>query len=136
MLEDLVGALVRSQVGDFRRRTAGALLEVAAVAMLGLAVTLVFVGLFIWLSGRMEAWLAAFVLGLLALAVALALMLLGRSLRRRNEERRQREALSGLEALELVLRPGKDGEDRKDPGPALVGAALAAGVLLGRSMKR
>lgn len=136
MIEDLVGTLVRSQVGDLRKRKAGTLLEIAALGAVGLAVALVFFGLFLWLSLRMEPWLAAFVLCLLALTLALGLWVAGRATIRRAEEQRQQEALSGLEALELLLRPGKEGADRPETGPALVGAALAAGLVLGRSMKR
>jgi FtsH-binding integral membrane protein len=136
MIEDFVGALVRSQVGALKKRTGGALLELLAVGMVGLAVAFLFVGLFLWLSSRMEPWLAAMVLSLLALAVALALLLAGRAVIRRAEEQRRQEALSGLEALELLLRPGKGGGDAQKDAPALVGAALAAGLLLGRAMKR
>jgi hypothetical protein len=136
MIEDLVGTLVRSQVGALKKRTGGALLELAALGMVGLAVAFLFVGMFFWLSSRMEPWLAAMVLSLLAFAVALVLLLAGRAVIRRAEEQRRQEALSGLETLELLLRPGKDGEDGQKAGPALVGAALAAGLVLGRAMKR
>lgn len=136
MIEDLVGALVRSQVGALKRRTGGALLEVSALGMVGLAVAFLFAAAFLWLSTQMEPWLAALVLCVFALVVALALFAAGRAVIRRTEERRRQEALSGLEALELLLRPGKDGERAQEAAPALVGAALTAGLLLGRSLKR
>lgn len=136
MIEDLVGTLVRSQLGALRTRTGGALLELSALGMIGLAVAFFFVGAFLWLSTRMEPWLAAFVICLVALVVAAALYVAGRAVIRRAEARRRQEALTRLEALDLLLRPGKDADGESERGSALVGAALAAGLVLGRSMTR
>ena len=59
MLEDLFKTSVHSQLGDVRRRTRGALLEVVAFGHVGLAIVLLFLGMFLWLSVRMEPWQAA-----------------------------------------------------------------------------
>ncbi|MDG4649760.1 phage holin family protein [Roseibacterium sp. SDUM158017] len=140
MIEDLIGALVRSQFGDVKRRTAGAVLELAALGMAGLATAFVFVALHVWLAGRMETWLAALAVAGVALFVALILMLVGRSLLLRKARRQRNEALSGLEALSLLLRPAPGAEGPRaaegDPAGVLVGAALAAGIMLGRSVGR
>ncbi|MCU4652721.1 phage holin family protein [Roseibacterium sp. SDUM158016] len=139
MLEDLIGAFVRSQFGDVRRRTTGAMLELAAFGMIGLAILFVFVAMYLWLSARLDMWLAALIVAAVALAVAAVLLLVGRSLLRRKARRRQDDALSSLQALGLLSRQ-PDASDEKDrteePGAIIVGAALAAGVLLGRSFGR
>ncbi|MEE4118407.1 MAG: phage holin family protein, partial [Paracoccaceae bacterium] len=137
MLEDLLGVLVRSQVGDLRRRTTGALLEGAALGLLGLATVLLFIGAYLGLSTVIEAWLAALLLALVALVAALALMLAGRSLMRRRDRHAHDEILGTLQGLGLLSskRPPDRPDDRPDgaPGPGLVAAALAAGLVLGRA---
>ncbi len=140
MLDDIIRNVVRAQFGDVRRRTRGAVLEAAALGMTGLATFLIFAGLFIWLSDRIEAWLAAMLLAGVALFIAVVLMLMGRSLMRRKEPDPHDQAVSVLEALGLLSR--NDGSNKTgdygqpNGGPALVAAALAAGLMLGRSTKR
>jgi hypothetical protein len=67
-------------------------------------------------------------------------MLAGRSLLRRRTRLRQNDLASGLEALSALLPQGRSNPQGKtaaeEPGVAIVGAALAAGLLLGRSVKR
>jgi hypothetical protein len=140
MLEDLISAFVRSQFGDVKRRTTGAVLEVGALGLVGLATVFLSIGLFLWLSARMETWLAAMAVGVLALLVALVVMLVGRSLLRRQAHRESHEMLSGLDALSvLARRPQSDrkaDEGTGEPEAAIVGVALVVGVLLGRFFKR
>jgi hypothetical protein len=140
MIEDLIGALVRSRFGDVKRRTTGAILELAALGMTGLATGFLFIALYLWLSVRLDAWLAALITGGSALLTALVLMFIGRTLMRRKERRQRDQAVSGLEALGLLAKPQSDGTAAKtaeqEPGAAMVGAALAAGILLGRTFRR
>jgi cytochrome c biogenesis protein CcdA len=137
MLEDLISAFVRSQFGDVRRRTTGAVLEAGALGMIGLAVVFLSVGLFLWLATVLEAWQAALIVAAVILLLAAVLMLVGRSLLRRRARQRRNDMASGLEALSALLPQGRADRqgksDKDDPGVAIVGAALAAGLLLGRS---
>lgn len=140
MLEDLISAFVRSQFGDVKRRTTGAILEAGALGMLGLATVFLSVGAFLWLAARLEAWEAALIVAVAAVFLAVILMLVGRSLLRRKDRQRHSAMLSGLEALSVLTGHDPKGPtDKKaadEPGLAIIGAALAAGVLLGRSVKR
>ncbi|WP_135505821.1 phage holin family protein [Roseovarius aestuariivivens] len=140
MLEKLIGTLIQSQFGNVRRRAAGVVVEGAALGMLGLAIALLFLGSFFWLAIRVEAWIAAFILAGVALLIALILMLVGRFMMKRQRSGTRDQAAADLDVLSLLSQARGGGDDAKhgteEPGPALVGAALAAGVLLGRSFKR
>ena len=140
MLETLVKTFLRAQLGDVRRKTKGALLEIAAFGMVGLSVVFLFSGLFLWLSTRMEPWLAAIVLAGLALLAAMILILAGHSLLKRQETEPYEQAMSALKASGLLSQDGpahsKENDGKQVPGPAMVASALAAGVILGRSINR
>jgi hypothetical protein len=140
MLEDLISAFVRSQFGDVRRRTTGAVLEAGALGLTGLSVVFMAIALFLWLATQLEAWQAAVIVAVVLLLLAAALMLAGRSLLRRRTRQRQNDMASGLEALAALMPQGRADPQGKtaaeEPGVAIVGAALAAGLLLGRSVKR
>lgn len=140
MLDELLGALVRSQVGDLKRRTGGVILEGAALGMLGLATVFLSIAFYVFLSERMEAWLAALILAAVAGLVAVVLALIGRSLLQRRQRLERAEVLAGLRGFGLLSsntgRGAGDGKDGQEPGPALVAAALAAGVILGRSLRK
>lgn len=141
MLEDILRAVVRGHVGSLKRRTAGAALEAAGLGLIGLATVFLAIGGHIWLSTRVDAWLAAVLVALVALVLALLLMLIGSTLLRRKSRRDEAEVMGTLQGLGLLspTRPrgtarGGDGDDR--PGTSLVLAALAAGLVLGRSLKK
>ena len=140
MLEDLISAFVRSQFGDVRRRTTGAVLEAGALGMIGLVVVFLSIALFLWLATQLEAWQAALIVAAMLLLLAVVLMLAGRSLLRRRARQRRNDMASGLEALAALIPKGHTDPQGKtaeeEPGVAIVGAALAAGLLLGRSVKR
>ena len=140
MLEDILGTLLRSQIGDLKKRTRWAVLEGAALGMVGLATVFLFIALQIWLSSRIEAWLSALIVAGAALLVALILMLVGRSFLQRSARRREQDFQSLLGGLGVLSKPKSvhphATDDKAEPGIAIVGAALAAGVLLGRSFRR
>lgn len=136
MVQDLLAALLRAQAGDLKRRGTGVALHLAALAMAGLAVAFLSLALFLWLAERMPPPVAALAVAGLALLAAAGLVLAGRARLRRSDAERRADTLTALEALEVLLRPAKEGEGAADRAPALVGAALAAGVLLGRSLGR
>jgi hypothetical protein len=140
MLEDILRAVVRAQVGNLKRRTAGAVLEAAGLGLVGLATVFLAVGAYVWLSAHMETWLAAVLVALASLVLALLLMLIGSALMRRKSRRDEAEVMGTLHGFGLLSqkRPHgatqRDGDDR--PGTSLVLAALAAGIVLGRSLKK
>ncbi|MEE4120349.1 MAG: phage holin family protein [Paracoccaceae bacterium] len=140
MLEEILGALVRSQVGDLKRRTTGAVLEGVALGLASLATVFLFVGAHLWLSARIEPWLSALLLAAVALLAALVAMLAGRSLLRRKRRREHEEVIGTLTRLGLLpaRRPPSAQNGRADgkPRPGLVLTALAAGILLGRTIGR
>jgi hypothetical protein len=136
MLEDIIGAVVRAQLGDVRKRTTGAVLEVASLGMIGLATVLAFVAAHLWLSSRVEAWLSAVILASVAFVIAMILMLAGRSLLHRRTRRHDTEVQSLLDGLGALSQRGSKAAPGSEPGPAIIGAALAAGLLLGRSVRR
>lgn len=140
MLEDLISAFVRSQFGNVKRRTTGAILEAGALGMTGLATVFLAIAVFLWLEARLEAWQAALIVAGATLFLAVLLMLVGRSLLRRKDRQQNNDmqsALDGLSFLTGVSPKDANGENRtEEPGMAIVGAALAAGVLLGRAVKR
>ena len=78
MLEELIGAVVRTQTGSLRRKATGAAVEVAALGLLGVAALFALVGAFLWLSGRVETWFAALIVASMVLVIALGLMWRGR----------------------------------------------------------
>jgi hypothetical protein len=88
----------------------------------------------------LEAWQAALIVAVVVLLLAAVLMLTGRSLWRRRARQRRNDMASGLEALSALMPRGRTDPLGKtaaeEPGMAIVGAALAAGLLLGRSVKR
>jgi hypothetical protein len=140
MLQELLGAVLRAQIGNLKRRTTGAALEAAGLGLVGLATVFLAIAGYIWLSKQVEAWLAALLVALVALVLALLLMLIGASLMRRKSRRDEAEVMGTLQSLGLLsaTRPRettqRDGDDR--PATSLVLAALAAGLVLGRSLKK
>jgi hypothetical protein len=139
MLEDILRAVVRTQVGNLKRRTTGAALEAAGLGLIGLATVFLAIGAYVWLSTQVEAWLAAVLVALVALVLALLLMLIGSSLMRRKSRRDEAEVMGALQGLGLISpkRPRGTARPNADdkPGTSLVLAALAAGLVLGRSFK-
>ncbi len=140
MFEILVHTFLSAQVGDVRRKAKGAVLEAAAFGMVGLSIVLLFFGMFLWLSAWMAPWLAAILLACLALLAGIVLMLAGRSLLKRKQTDPLEQAMSALKALGLSSQDGSTGSGKakanQEPGPAMVASALAAGLILGRSINR
>jgi protein-S-isoprenylcysteine O-methyltransferase Ste14 len=140
MFETLVHSFLQAQVGNVRRKAKGAILEAAAFGMVGLSVVLLFIGMFLWLSARFEPWIAAILLATLALVAGVILMLVGRSLLRRKETDPHEQAMSTLKSLGLFSKDGQTGSEKveagQEPGPVMVASALAAGLILGRSINR
>lgn len=140
MFEALVHSFIQAQVGNVRRKAKGAILEAAAFGMVGLSVVLLFIGMFLWLSVRIQPWMAATLLAALAFLAGIILMLVGRSLLRRKETDPHEQAMSALKSMGLFSPDGQTdfgkAEAKQEPGPVMVASALAAGLILGRSINR
>ncbi|MEO9574235.1 MAG: phage holin family protein [Roseobacter sp.] len=140
MIKNLVHIFLQAQAGSVRRKAKGAILEAAALGMIGLSVTLFFLGSFLWLSVQMEPWMAAVFLGILALLAGIILMLVGRSVFRRKEADPHEQAMSVVKGLGLLSEDGQTSlgkaETEQESGPIMVASALAAGLILGRSINR
>ena len=140
MIKNLVHIFLQAQASNVRRKAKGAILEAAALGMMGLSVTLFFLGTFLWLSVRMEPWMAAVLLGILALLAGIILMLVGRSVFRGKEADPHEQAMSVVKGLGLLSEDGQTSSGKagteQESGPVMVASALAAGLILGRSINR
>ena len=140
MLEDLIRGFLSLQFDNVRHRGKGVALKIAALCMVGVACVFLFIGLFIWLADRIEAWRAAILLAGLALIVAAVLTALSYWLLNRKEPDPTEQALQALETLGLLKQTGSSragsAKSEDDTGLAMVAAALATGLILGRSTRR
>lgn len=130
MLEHIVRRLVSNGMADLKRRVSGAGLIVFGLLLLVLAATFVFFAIYLWLSTRMEPWLAALsVAGIIAL-LSLVLWLAGRAMIRRQ---RRKKILLDEEIQTLVRQLSADsGLGGRKPALSLVAAAALLGLLIGR----
>jgi len=152
MIEQIVSAVVRSQVGNLKKRTAGAVLEGVGLGLIGLAVVFLFLGLYLLLAQEMARWLAALLVAAFAAAAAAVVMTVGAQLLSREKKRQgggleelvkqvaalaaKRSAPREQPAVKAGSAPGA-GEGKGTDSPfLLVASALAAGIVLGRSTKR
>jgi len=134
MLEHIVRRLVSNGMADLKRRASGAGLIVFGLLLLVLAATFVFFAIYLWLSTRMEPWLAALtVAGIIAL-LSLVLWLAGRAMIRRQ---RRKKILLDEEIQTLIRQLSADsGLGGRKPALSLVAAAALLGLLIGsRSSK-
>jgi hypothetical protein len=137
MLEELIGALLRTQSGSLKRKATGAAVEIAALGLFGLAIVFILIGSFLWLSGKMEMWAAALIVAAIVSVVALALMVIGRTIMRQNS-RRDREQLDRVlgEFAPLAYSLMGDNKGAHPSGAGLMAVALATGIALGRFLRR
>ncbi len=142
MIGQLVEAVVQQRAASLRRRTAGAVLEVVAFGLFGLATLFLVAGLYLRLAQELEAWLAAMLVAAVVALVAGLVMVLGHGLLRGRARRRDGASARDGGAREpdgpaaAEGRPAAAGHDAEETGETLVAAALAAGIALGRSMRR
>ena len=130
MLEHIVRRLVSTGMADLKRRVSGAGLIVFGLLLLVLAATFVFFAIYLWLSTRMEPWLAALsVAGIIAL-LSVVLWLTGRAMIRRQ---RRKKILLDEEIQTLIRQLSADsGLGGRKPALSLVAAAALLGLLIGR----
>ena len=130
MLQQLVSRLVSNGLADVKRRASGAGLIVFGLLLLALAVTFAFFAVYLWLSTKMEPWLAALSVAGIIVLISLILWLVGRSIMRRQ---RARSMLMDEEIQTLIRQLSADGGlGGKKPALSLVAAAALLGLLIGR----
>ncbi len=137
MLEELIGAAVRAQSRNLKRKATGAVVEAAALGLVGFALLFALIAIYLWLSTKVEAWVAALIVATVVLVLAIILFLVGRMMMARNSRNRRAqidEALGEFRPLAQALT-GDAGLSRKSSA-GIVAAALAAGIVLGRSLHR
>ena len=140
MLKELIGLFVRAQTGTLKRKATGAIVEAAALGLFGFATFFALLGVFLWLSTMVEYWLAALIVAAIVLVIAIILMLIGRLImqRKTNREKEQLDrALREIAPFAQMLTGDDEHPGLSEKSSAgLVAAALAAGVVLGRSLRR
>ena len=140
MIDDLLAAVLSTRKTSLRRKASGAVIEIAGLGLLGCASLFAMVGGFLWFSLRMEAWLAAFAVAGIVLALAAIGLAIGQAVIRGRVRRRDGEldhALGDLAPLVAAL----GGAETKGPATpkaqtSLIVAALATGLALGRALRR
>jgi uncharacterized membrane protein YecN with MAPEG domain len=130
MLQQLVSRLVSNGLADMKRRASGAGLMFFGLLLLVLAATFVFFAIYLWLSARMEPWLAALSVAGIIILLSLILWLAGRAMMRRQ---RTRSVLMDEEIQTLIRQLSAEGGlGGKKPALSLVAAAALLGLLIGR----
>lgn len=130
MLEQIVRRLVSNGMADVKRRVSGAGFMIFGLLLLVLAATFVFFAAYLWLSTRMEPWLAALSVAGIIVLLSLVLWLIGRSMIRRQ---RAKKILLDDEIQTLIRQLSADGGlGGKKPALSLVAAAALLGLLIGR----
>jgi len=131
MLRQIVSMLLKNEVAELKRRSAGGVMILLSVTLLGLAMVFGMLALFLWLSTHMLAWQAALAVFGVILIVALLLGLIGRSKIRRHKRRRD-----DLDAyVQAALGPHAK-SDKTDAPLRVVATAAVVGLIIGRGLSK
>jgi hypothetical protein len=131
MLRQLVSLVLKREVADLKRRSAGGMLILTGVLLAVVASLCGLAGLYLWLTTRMTPWEAALIVAALLLFLGLILILAGRSM-----IRRQRARNDEIEALTQALL-GKSGAPSGSNTPlGSVATAAVIGLIIGRNLHR
>jgi len=128
MLRQLFTTLLKSEMTELRRRSAGGVLLLCAIALLGLAVLFALLALYLWLSMQMLAWQAALVVFCVLILSAAVFWISGRSIMRRRKKRRD-ELDQSIHAL--LGTHGENGDSNAPLG--IIAAAALVGLIIGRT---
>jgi len=131
MLRQLFSLVLKREVADLKRRSAGGVIAFFGIGLVLLAGLFAMAGLYLWLATRMAPWEAALVVAGLLLLAGLGLVLAGRAM-----IRRQRARNDEIEALTQALL-GKSGSTAASSTTVgTVAAAAIIGLVIGRSLHR
>ena len=131
MFRQIVSMLLKNEVAELKRRSAGGVMILLSVTLLGLAMVFGMLALFLWLSTHMLAWQAAMVVFGVILIAAIMLGLIGRSMIRRHKRRRDE-----LDAyIQAALGPhAKNGTT--DAPVGVIATAAVVGLIIGRGLSK
>jgi hypothetical protein len=131
MLRQLVSLVLKREVADLKRRSAGGILMFAGVLLALLASLCGLAGFYLWLTTRMTPWEAALLIAALLLFAGLALILAGRSMIRRQRTRNEE-----IEVLTQALLSRSGAATGSSTPVGTVAAAAVIGLIIGRSLHR
>ena len=134
MFRQIVSMLLKNEVAELKRRSAGGVMILLSVTLLGLAMVFGMLALFLWLSTHMLAWQAAMVVFGVILIVALLLGLIGRSKIRRHK--RRRDDLDAYVQAALGPHAKSDKTDKTDAPLGVIATAAVAGLIIGRGLSK
>ena len=131
MLRQIVSMLLKNEVAELKRRSAGGVMILLSVTLLGLAMVFGMLALFLWLSTHMLAWQAAIVVFVAILIAAVMLGLIGRSMIRRHKRRRNE-----LDAyIRAALGPHAKNVTT-DASVGVIATAAVVGLIIGRRLSK
>ncbi len=134
MFRQIVGTLLKNELAELKRRSAGGLVLLLSVVLVALATAFGMLALFLWLSTHMLAWQAALAVFGVILIAALLLGLIGRSMIRRHK--RRRDDLDALVQAALGSHAKSDKTDKTDAPLGVIATAAVAGLIIGRGLSK
>ena len=133
MLNQALNLLVKREVADLRRRSAGGLLLVAGFMLFSLAGLTGLGALYLFLSTRIEPWQAASSVSALLVLLGSILALAGRAKVRRHHKMKQ-EVDAYMNAL--LSSSSMTGKDGKEASIGMVTLAAVIGIIIGRQIRK
>lgn len=133
MINQVLNLLLKREVADLRRRSAGGLLLVAGFLLFLLAGLLGLVALYLYLSTRIEPWQAALIESALLVLLGSILALAGRAKVRRHHKMKQ-ELDAYMETL--LSSSGVPEKNGKEASIGMVTLAAMVGIIIGRQIRK
>ena len=131
MLRQILIGLFRSELKNLKRRSAGGLMILAGIMLMGLASIVALVALHLWLTTFLPGWQAALVISGILIFFALLLVLAGRSMARRHQAKRDE-----LDALAQALMGKQNGKSSDGTPTSMLAVAIMAGFVIGRRLTK
>lgn len=133
MINQVLNLLLKREVADLRRRSAGGLLLVAGFLLFLLAGLLGLVALYLYLSTRIEPWQSALSVSALLVLLGGILALAGRAKVRRHHKMKQ-ELDAYMETL--LSSSGVPEKNGKEASIGMVTLAAMVGIIIGRQIRK
>lgn len=133
MLNQVLNLLVKREVADLKRRSAGGLLLVTGFMLISLAGLLGLAALYLYLATRIEPWQSALSVSALLVLLGGILALAGRAKVRRHHKMKQE-----IDAYmnSLLNSSGLTEKDGKEASIGMVTLAAVIGIIIGRQIRK